>query len=166
MDKERSATAVLQERLQELLKVRGKSAELARLAGVDPSTVSEWQSGKYFPALDKLDAIAAVMNVPVSDLFVPLGAAPSRTTPLLVSSVKGSVHDAAHASKARGPAEESTFQHIARLAIEQLDENARVRIFVDCLPGVARRVGRQSSRRSSARSSNSSSVRTGRGKIA
>jgi hypothetical protein len=64
-----TATDILRFQLGELRARRGKLAELARAAKVDPGNVSEWTNGKFNPSLDKLDAIAAVYGVTLSELF-------------------------------------------------------------------------------------------------
>lgn len=46
---------------------------LAELAGLSPSTVSNWKNGKQRPTLDKLTAIAQVLGKPRSELWVEAG---------------------------------------------------------------------------------------------
>lgn len=45
------------------------AAELSRLVGVSPSTVSEWRKGKKAPRWNKLEQIAALFHVPKSELI-------------------------------------------------------------------------------------------------
>lgn len=45
------------------------AAELSRLVGVSPSTVSEWKKGKKAPRWNKLEQIAALFHVPKSELI-------------------------------------------------------------------------------------------------
>ena len=46
-----------------------RDADVARTAGVTPSTFSDWKSGRSTPKLDKLRKIAAVLGVAVDDLI-------------------------------------------------------------------------------------------------
>jgi transcriptional regulator with XRE-family HTH domain len=66
---QQDAVMVLRARLQDVRDVRGLSAELARRAGVDPSTVSEWQAGKYLPGVGVLPHIAAILGLTMQQFF-------------------------------------------------------------------------------------------------
>jgi transcriptional regulator with XRE-family HTH domain len=46
---------------------------LAELAGLSPSTISNWKTGKQRPTLDKLTAIADVLDKPRSELWLQAG---------------------------------------------------------------------------------------------
>lgn len=46
-----------------------RDADVAKTAGVNPSTFSDWKSGRSTPKLDKLRKIAAVLGVTVDDLI-------------------------------------------------------------------------------------------------
>lgn len=46
---------------------------LAELAGLSPSTVSNWKNGKQRPTLDKLTAIANVLHKPRRELWLQAG---------------------------------------------------------------------------------------------
>ena len=46
---------------------------LAELAGLSPSTISNWKTGKQRPTLDKLTAIADVLGKPRRELWLQAG---------------------------------------------------------------------------------------------
>lgn len=52
------------ERLTSLLKERNiKQAQLAKLSGITASSISDWIKGKYKPKHDKIEKIAAVLDI-------------------------------------------------------------------------------------------------------
>jgi transcriptional regulator with XRE-family HTH domain len=138
----------LQCKLEGIAKIRGMAAKLARAAGVEPSTVSDWQHKRCLPSFDKLDAIASVFGMTVGELFMASQEESSgRAVPLVVSSAKGTVRDAATSSQTRA-LEHLSLRHIARFVLEQLDEAARLELFVDfTTTGVDRNLRRESGRR-------------------
>jgi transcriptional regulator with XRE-family HTH domain len=138
----------LQCKLEGIAKIRGMAAKLARAAGVEPSTVSDWQHKRCLPSFDKLDAIASVFGMTVGELFMASQEESSgRAVPLVVSSAKGTVRDAATSSQTRA-LEHLSLRHIARFVLEQLDEAARLELFVDfTTTGVDRNPRRESRRR-------------------
>lgn len=46
-----------------------KDADVARMSGVATATLSSWKKGTYTPKLDKLRAIAAVLDCTIDDLI-------------------------------------------------------------------------------------------------
>lgn len=50
-------------------KRRMLDAEVAKESGINPSTFSDWRSGRSKPKLDKLMRICAVLGVSVVDLI-------------------------------------------------------------------------------------------------
>jgi transcriptional regulator with XRE-family HTH domain len=44
-------------------------AEVSRLMRIHPSTISRWKSGDHAPELDKLDRLAEILGVNVSEFF-------------------------------------------------------------------------------------------------
>lgn len=46
-----------------------KDADVARMSGVATATLSSWKKGRYTPKLDKLRAIAAVLDCTIDDLI-------------------------------------------------------------------------------------------------
>ena len=58
------------ERIRELRKLRGLSQEeLARLVGVERSTVSKWETGEAKPRADLFVKLAKTLHCKVDDLF-------------------------------------------------------------------------------------------------
>lgn len=52
------------QRLSDILQERGmKQADLAKLTGIRPSSISDWLTGKYIPKQDKIDVIAKALSV-------------------------------------------------------------------------------------------------------
>lgn len=43
-------------------------ARVAHMTGIAPATISDWKTGKSTPKVDKLIAIARVLNVSLNDL--------------------------------------------------------------------------------------------------
>ena len=50
---------------------RFNQSDLARLLNVSKQTVSEWISGKKFPRVDKMQEIANLFGVYMSDMYTP-----------------------------------------------------------------------------------------------
>ena len=124
MEQRVGAVAVLQARLQEVRAVRGLSAELARRAEVDPSTVSEWIAGKYFPGFDKLPHIAAVLGLTLEEFFdLSHPAAPS---------LKGLVHDSS-ASVSPPPGAQDWIAHTIVGLLAPLDPRTRGQVLARAL---------------------------------
>ena len=44
-------------------------SKLAELIGVNQNTISEYESGKYYPAMDIAIKLSEVLNVSVNDLY-------------------------------------------------------------------------------------------------
>ena len=60
------------ERIRELRKLRGLSQEeLARIVGVERSTVSKWETGEAKPRADLFVKLAKTLHCKVDDLFLP-----------------------------------------------------------------------------------------------
>ena len=56
--------------LQKYRKFRGLTQEkLAELVGVDVTSISSIETGKYFPSADNLNKIVEVLQIQFSDLF-------------------------------------------------------------------------------------------------
>jgi len=56
--------------LRRYMKLTGKgNKEVAEYAGVTPSTVSYWLSGKKYPRVEKMSALAEFFSVQMSDLM-------------------------------------------------------------------------------------------------
>ena len=54
-------------KLRNLMKQKGlKPADVSKMAGISPSTLSDWKSGKSKPKLDKLQKIAKALGVPIT----------------------------------------------------------------------------------------------------
>lgn len=59
------------ERIRELRKLRGLSQEeLARIVGVERSTVSKWETGEAKPRADLFVKLAKTLHCKVDDLFL------------------------------------------------------------------------------------------------
>ena len=88
-----------------------------------PSTVSEWHRGESLPSFDKLDAIAAVLGVTVSDVFH------DETQP--VSLQKGTVLNGAAAALSRPQIQlHDAIAEVARLAFADLSPSARAELVI------------------------------------
>jgi transcriptional regulator with XRE-family HTH domain len=161
------AISHLQSKLAAIGKIRWMAAKLARAAGVEPSTVSDWQHRRCLPAYDKLDAIAPVFGMTVGELFMASQEESSgRAVPLLVSSMKGTVRDAINPSQTRSSSDRASLLHIARVVIDQLDEAGRIEVFVDALPTTPRLTRRGPRGRRRHRTDDSGSAGAVRGKTA
>lgn len=59
-----------QKRLREILKERKiRQKALAKLLGVDPTTVNDWLTGRKTPSANRLFEIADILAVPLDDLI-------------------------------------------------------------------------------------------------
>lgn len=66
----KSTKELLGARIRELRKSRDLSQEqLAELIGVEPRHVSRLEVGSSYPRIDRLEKIAAALNVPLKDFF-------------------------------------------------------------------------------------------------
>lgn len=72
-------------------------SDIARKLDVTPSTISNWESGKARPRLDKMTQLAELFNVTVSDLMgeqgVEVHGSPTGLVPLIGSSHMGGRED-------------------------------------------------------------------------
>lgn len=72
MDKyklEEQNKALFSKKLEGFIARSGKSkAEIARIVGVQPSTVSDWLAGRGYPRLKAMQALADVLGVTKADL--------------------------------------------------------------------------------------------------
>jgi transcriptional regulator with XRE-family HTH domain len=158
-DANMNALGLLRFRLLEIRATRGQSAALARLAGVDPSTVSGWIAGKFPPCFDKLDAIAAVRGLTLAEFFLPPGQAASPPT-----TRKGRRHDSPAAAQSRRSlivkqALQKAFIEIALNATEHLDAPSRAQVFAGIVSTLDRNTRSQSGPRGIHRSSDSDPAR-------
>lgn len=44
-------------------------SEIARLMKISPTTISRWKSGDHVPELDKIDALAKILDIDASEFF-------------------------------------------------------------------------------------------------
>lgn len=58
-------------RLKSAIAAVGTQAEVAKLAGIDPATLSAWVRQRNKPSLSKLERVARVVGKPVSELYEP-----------------------------------------------------------------------------------------------
>ena len=62
---------LLGKRLQEIRKSKKFTQEqMAELVGVETSSISNIENGKYYPSADNLDKILEALNVKPSDIFM------------------------------------------------------------------------------------------------
>lgn len=47
-----------------------KQSELARIMGVTPGTVCQWETGRSYPDVGKLKKLAVVLNTTIEELLV------------------------------------------------------------------------------------------------
>lgn len=65
---------LIPQRIRELREAAGLSTNaLARRAGIPQSSLSEIESGKYTPRLEKIEAICAALGITLADFFAPAG---------------------------------------------------------------------------------------------
>jgi transcriptional regulator with XRE-family HTH domain len=141
------AVTVLKARLHELRAVRGRSAELARRAGVDKSTVSEWVAGKYLPGFDKLTHLASVLGLTLEEFF-------DLSVPA-VPSLKGPANALSPPSVSSPLGAQDWIAHAIVTLIAPLDDSARAEVLAHALTEVVKRVTEHesSSRRTTGRNS-------------
>jgi transcriptional regulator with XRE-family HTH domain len=137
MEQRVGAVAVLQARLQEVRAVRGLSADLARRADVDPSTVSEWITGKYFTGFDKLPHIAAVLGLTLEEFF-------DLSRPA-VPSLKGLVHDLSSASVSPPSGDQDWIADSIVALVAPLDAQTRAQVLARALSEIVKGVTAQQS---------------------
>ena len=66
---DKQSRALFAHNLERQINRIGKTkAEIARLVGVKPSTISDWLAGRGFPRLETLNALADVLGVTQSEL--------------------------------------------------------------------------------------------------
>lgn len=62
---------LLGKRIQEIRKSKNITQErLAELVGIDTSSISNIENGKYYPSSENLDKILTILNISPEELFV------------------------------------------------------------------------------------------------
>ena len=92
----KSAREILSENLQNALKRSGMDQkDLAIKLGVSPASVTNWLKGTKYPRIDKIQAIADVLNIPQSELTTDKDAKKENTSNIetIAAHIDGDVTD-------------------------------------------------------------------------